>query len=231
MAPDRSQIALHNRKPLLTFGILQVLFGVAMLITDIINVSINAIDYAFSFSFFASGLYIGVFSTITGSCGIAAGRRLSAGQTPRSRRCLLITSMVLSILTTILTAFLVVVLGINLNSYIAFNYYYGDLCNSWHADYEYNAAACRRIPNGQAFNGSFVGLHCLMWICSLGQAITAGINMCRIPKPFNNCQAPHVVYVQPGYNYPPGVPVNPAAPGQQIHFVASEPAAHPTPAP
>ncbi|XP_055350542.1 uncharacterized protein LOC129597121 [Paramacrobiotus metropolitanus] len=201
-------ISLHYRIPVLAFGILQVLFGVALIITDIINFGINLPGNAFLFSVAGSGIYTGVFFIITGSFGIAAGRPLSVGTTPRSRRCLLVTSMVMSILSTLLATALLILLAVLLAVNVRYEVCYPAftiadmyLCELY-------------VFRGHVFMGSFLAFQGVMWIFCLGQSIAAGVNMCKLPRSTTTTQ---VVYVQPGYSYPQG------APGQAIHFVTGQP--------
>ncbi|XP_055345084.1 uncharacterized protein LOC129592950 [Paramacrobiotus metropolitanus] len=207
MASSPSVMSLqYNHKPILALGILQVLFGAAMIITDIVNFNIIPTSDSLYFSLFGSGFYIGSFYIITGSLGIAAGRPLPSGQSSRSRRCLLLTTLVMSILSTIMAASLIVVLGFLLHIY----FHAGDdddsgtYCGNWK-----ECAVLR--ARGKAILWSFLGLQSIILVCSLGQSVTAGINGRKMLK---GNEIPQVVYLQPDVSYPQGVPE------QWVPFVA-----------
>ncbi|XP_055350317.1 uncharacterized protein LOC129596933 [Paramacrobiotus metropolitanus] len=209
--PQSASVGLYSPKSVLTFGILQVGFGIALIITDIVNFSIHWGSDALSFSAAGSGFYTGAFFIITGSFGIAGARRLPPGTSPRSRLCLLITSMVLSILSTLMAGGLIIALASLLVDHLGFI----SSVYCWYGSSYYNVYQCafylNRIP---AMMGTHLAFQGLMWIFCLGQSISAGINICKMPKKTTNTQ---VVYVQPGYGYPQG------APGQPIHFVTAQP--------
>ncbi|XP_055349732.1 uncharacterized protein LOC129596467 [Paramacrobiotus metropolitanus] len=209
-------MGLYNRTPVLAFGILQLLFGVFMIITDIVNFCISWYS-AVEFSAGGSGFYAGVFFIITASFGIAAGRPLAMGRSPRSRKCLLITSLVMSILSTIMATALVIVLAVLLSNITAWRISY--YCSS---NYNYSSRLCYVFRYySRAIMGTHLAFQSVMWIFSLAQAITAGINLCKLPK---SKTATQVVYVQPGYGYPQGVPFHPTVPGQPVYFVPGQPA-------
>ncbi|XP_055350581.1 uncharacterized protein LOC129597155 [Paramacrobiotus metropolitanus] len=212
LPPQPTSVGLHSPKSVQAFGILQVIFGAALIVTDIFTFSTNWPGDALAFSVGGSGFYAGIFFIITGSFGTAAGGRLAVGTSQRSRQCLLITSMVLSILSTILASALIIALG------IFFSLLRGSAYRNFCAPGNYNEFACNfydiRIP---AVMGPYLAFQGLMWIFCLGQSIAAGVNICKMPK---SIPATQVVYVQPGSSHLQG------APGQSIHFVANpQPAA------
>ncbi|XP_055348718.1 uncharacterized protein LOC129595662 [Paramacrobiotus metropolitanus] len=201
---------LHNAAPVLTFGIMQLIFGAALIISDIVSFS-TTVDHAIIFSCAGSGFYTGIFFVITGAFGIASGRPLPMGRSAVERRCYLITSMVMSILSTISSITMTVAFTILLvflqTGVFDFNCQ-GFYCpfGGWYRDV------------GNALLSANLAFQFMAFVASLGQSIAAGINMCKLPSQGTTVQ--YVVTqappVSPGfypggpaavYNMPYGQPV------------------------
>ncbi|XP_055350339.1 uncharacterized protein LOC129596955 [Paramacrobiotus metropolitanus] len=213
---------LHNRASVLTFGILQLIFGVAMIISDIVSFCIVPPYRAIVYNGAGSGFYLGVFYIIAASFGIAAGRYLPVGTLPSSRKCLLITSMVLSILASLWAISMAIVYMVFLIIFNAggfdFNWCYHRPYGS--EGYYQDAYLCYNYwSKGYGFLSANLTFQALMFIFSLGQSISAGINMCKLRC---NATVTQVVFTQPGY-YPATQPITfnslPVVPGQQPAYV------------
>ncbi|XP_055350068.1 uncharacterized protein LOC129596739 [Paramacrobiotus metropolitanus] len=201
-----SPTRLWNRVPVMVFGIIQIVGAVALMLNDIIgfivlphhenSISCHADDYSrtlITVRRYGSIVYtlmgsvfcvVGMFFTITGILGIKAGQRLPPGAPPSSRRRLLVSCAVMSILGAMGGGPLIAGSVINLGPSVQF------------------------------------GLHIVMFVANVGQAIAAGINLCKMrPKTLKMAQ---IVFPPPGA-YPGAQALVCDHDGQPMYFVPTQP--------
>lgn len=189
---------LHCGSATLTFGVLQLLFGITLLLVDIASIVVSANSYYGYYGYsLGAGFWGGIFFTICGTFGILAGRKLAPGTSAADRKCPLIAAMVMSILSSVNTFGLTIYFGVMVAEY-------DHLCQ-----YRYNSSYRYFYCEAFRISVSFLTFVLLSFICALGQSIAAGINLCKLP--------PRVVtnttYGQ--QQYPPGVVYVTAPPQQQ----------------
>ncbi|XP_055344762.1 uncharacterized protein LOC129592689 [Paramacrobiotus metropolitanus] len=239
--PSDSHLAQPPRsKSTLVFSVIQILCGIALLISDIFSfVEYHAFE-AVMRTGGASGIWIGIFFVITGGCGIVAYE--AAGETQLSiaslRRHLQI-SLILSILATIAAFSFLIYFGsligsgtyVNVHNVINQNGY--SIVQDYHSYLGYGDGP---VPANLCF-------HLLMFLFSLIQAVFTGLRLRKLPHTIATTTVSHVmvpVQHEPAVlpNYPPAAgyyghpmyPNNTSAPGHQGQAVQFQPLqTHPGP--
>ncbi|XP_055338592.1 uncharacterized protein LOC129588419 [Paramacrobiotus metropolitanus] len=171
---------LYNPNAVLSFGALQLTFGIFFFLLDIgvfaygkshsttrtiTREGYDEVDaYSCSppsYTGIGSGFFCGFWFILSGSFGTAAGQRLAADEGPRCRRCHLVTSLVLSILGFLLCIIWAALTGVIVSlSCVVFN---------------------------DSYPGAIAAVHtaifCIMVIINLGQIISASVNIYHLPPP------------------------------------------------
>ncbi|XP_055345691.1 uncharacterized protein LOC129593418 [Paramacrobiotus metropolitanus] len=184
---------LWNRVPVLVFGIIQLVVGMALNLNDIIgfiyfrNSRYLDREYAAKlYSTVGSVFFVmGTFFVITGILGIKGGARLPADTPPSSRRALLIACAVMSILGAIGSVVLIILSVVDLGLCVQF------------------------------------GLHILMFQANVGQAVVAVINLCKMPKRAKTLKVAQIVFPSPG-TYPGAQALICDPDGQPVYFLPTQ---------
>ncbi|XP_055345183.1 uncharacterized protein LOC129593027 [Paramacrobiotus metropolitanus] len=163
---------LHNRKAVLRFGVLQVLFGILLVILDIIAFTwySPADNRTRASTAYGSGCWGGGYFVITGIFGVLAGRIIPPQQGPRVRRGFLITSLVLSIPGFILALTMSVLIDNDL------------VLTQWIL---LHCSSCILIPGGtEAFSllAAHTAFFSIMMAVNLGQVVSTSVNIHKLPN-------------------------------------------------
>ncbi|XP_055338548.1 uncharacterized protein LOC129588381 [Paramacrobiotus metropolitanus] len=161
---------LHNRCAVITFGAFQVTVGLLLILLDggdfIFEQTNSYINYgmcsALYYTILGSGFWTGGFFVITGAFGIAAGQRIPDHKEPRSRRCHLITSLVLSILGLLLAAIMAPAA-----------YFY--------ASQPVLLLCLEKYPSSQIVPMAHVVLFGIMVVLNFGQLVSSSVNISKLP--------------------------------------------------
>ncbi|XP_055352035.1 uncharacterized protein LOC129598239 [Paramacrobiotus metropolitanus] len=160
---------LSHRLPLMIFGTLQLLSGLGLIILDIVTFSLLGWWGVF-ISAGASGIWAGIFYLITGIFGAYGSRALRAGEHAESRRCLLITALILSILAT-LGSF---VLMATFAAFLSFNI-------QWFFDCESPTTLCPDVATyAQPLLSAYLAFTLIVLVSSVMVCIFAGLNLSNI---------------------------------------------------
>jgi hypothetical protein len=153
---------LHCGNGTFAFGVLQLICGVALFCTDIANsVMFGGASLLVGLAY---GFWGGIFLIITGSLGAAAGKKLPPGVSAVERKCLLIASLIMSILSSLNTFGLCIWFG----TWVAAS---GLTCSGAYGCYDL-------LP----ISAAFLAFTLIAFISSFGQIIAAGMNLCNMPS-------------------------------------------------
>ncbi|XP_055338608.1 uncharacterized protein LOC129588430 [Paramacrobiotus metropolitanus] len=161
---------LHNRLAVVTFGALQMSFGILLVILEatsftwflhVDHTTVRRPSTAFGSGFWAGSYFLG-----TGISGILAGRVIPPPQGPRVRRGVLITSLVLSVLGLILA----VAMSAFFCKHCKYLVHPAWVFSSYHLDAD------------QLFVLLHATCYIVMVVVNLGQSMSTSVNLGKLPK-------------------------------------------------